>query len=419
MLLSASGKGNGLVPQKRRLHSDRSIELQTLDRSQLRGKEVAIFDGSTEDASSWSADGSRAEHKQTAVEGDVEMVSLHLRAVLAGEEKKGDSDLHVVSQSHPSATLSEDSESSRAEGEELQADSAKKATAIVRGVAVQMITSPFPAPLPLFHPLVHSESKQRLSQNRDPSEKKEGEEDPQVFLIDHSHISTFSLRSHTRLPTQDDAAALRHQRAAARWRAAITAVLLQGRDHRRQAPHSRQQEMFVIRGAAHAASSSSSSPPARATFAGPEAPEPVFVLKKRTGPALAAEAKTVMGGAPRAGQRPTSPPPKPRLTSQLLRRPSISLSSSLAPMDSMQSEVSVLSYDSESSSPRSCSQSHFVIPPAALRHETPAAYFAAHRKEVAAQSGVTLVLSEELARSLCSNSSDGSSSSEGGSDVSQ
>ena len=416
-------KEQGLVMYKRKLPSDSTIELASIDRSQRRGKEEVTQEYTT-DEGSLSAGGGRVELKQVSSQSDLEMGALNISTIARGEEKKGDSEPLPVSPSHTPPTHSEDSDSSPADSEDSHVEGPKKGSAIVQ--RVQIITSPFPAPLPIFHPLVHSDSKQLLTLARaDMSEKKEGgsDDDSQVFLIDHSHISSSPLTAakHFRPPISHRDADLRHDRAAGRWTAAITAVVLHMREQKRSVPHHRQ-EMIVIRGSV----AGSTSPPPPPTFTG-DAPEPVFLLKKRTGGAKAeAQATTSSGGAAsQAMLRPMSPRLH-RRTSQLLRRPSISLSSSLAPMDSVQSEVSVLSLassDSAPPSPISRSQSHFVIPPAALRHETPAYYHSVHRTDAPTppQQGVTLLISDELARNLSasvSGSSEGSSQS-GGTEVSQ
>ena len=399
---------NGLVLHKRPLAADSTVELAYLDPSHKRRRDQhAAPDATTEEASaSVSSALSHAEHKHALSEGDIQMADLSRPAVHAVEEKKaGDCDVASVSGPRTPLTSSEDSQS-RGEGEEARGEGARRSAA--------RITSSFPAPLPILHSIARSQSMQKLSVSKAGSSDKRSaaEEDPQVWLIDHSRVPSASAARgpNDGASTESD---LRHRRVVARWSAAINAVCERLRDERCSASYA-PREMLVIGGA-------SSDLSAAAASAHSHAGEPaVFVLKKRT--AAIAQSRGAPWIAGRPAVRPTSPRPQRRV-SQPLRRPSMSLSSAFVPLDSVLSEVSVLSAqsgDSPPSSPHSASQSHFVIPPMAIRHVVPPAYHHAQPRSVPAQlptashpRAVTLLLTDALARTLSASSASSDSSRSG------
>ena len=408
-------------------HSDGGVELASLDRSARGEPEDVSCDSTSEEGGLFSHAPPAGEHKQAASESDVELMKMLRRA------EPGLLSIPSTASTQPSSPPSgDDGDHSRVAGEEAAVEGSRKP--VVHRVQLQMITSPFPAPLTIFSPLVKSSSNHKLSLTRPDSSEKRGaggepcDDDPQTFLIDHSHILPLA-------PTQPPAVryepAPRNRSAAAKWATAITAVRAQLRE--RGLTQSRP-EVFIIRGAREGGAALA---PLAERSVDAEVPA-VFRLRTRPGGASEQRPTTSSSSSSSSSSSasssdalriaapwPRSPPPPRR--AQLQRRPSLSLSS-FAPIDSLQSEVSVFStlYGSTPASPHSPrSQSHFVIPPAALRHEVQATYH--HRQQRSADlaatqltrinvqlplpaQGVTLLLSDDLQQAMSTSRSSDSGS---------
>ena len=215
---------------------------------------------------------------------------------------------------------------------------------------------------------------------------KDGVSDAEVWLIEHSRLELPAvLRRRERAEGEAEDVGERVRRVRGLWRHATRLVLEQLQRDKEDAL----QQTYTIGG--QPAAPSAQSVPAQWN-PGPIATEDlqqqvhVFRLPKRSKGGLAS--KSAASSRPSsaalapvsAARVPTSPRAVHRVS--VGRRPSMSLSSSIAPISSVLSDVSVLSSASPSVSsplsPRSQS-SHFVIPAAAQRYSRQP-YYAPHKR---------------------------------------
>ena len=319
-------------------------------------------------------------HSEQGVE-EIELVSLgqqqqhrQHRSLPVGESKQAVADAESVpSEVAPADQLAEGAVS---DDEERQVEGDKPpAAALVKRVVT------FPAPLPILTPLVLTAANASTGQR---DSRAAGSRDEQVWFIDHSHPQPQGQSLRLRHPSdlrdraegEAEDGSERHTRAVIRWRQALALVReqrdVQRSSHSRTATYVLKAAPSVSNGDASIISFSSSAFPVSSGEPEAEA-EKVFRLTKRrqaAGGGLqsaeAAPSHPLAAALPRAAPRRAS----------VLRRPSISLSSSLAPLSLVLSEVSDLSASSASAldDDDPLSLSHFVVPPAAQRHSTPAIY---------------------------------------------
>ena len=251
-----------------------------------------------------------------------------------------------------------------------------------------LMTSPFPAPLPILAPLAISEEASVTVKRSDVSERKSGGSvsEAQVWLIDHSRLEMpVVLRRRERAEGEAEDVEERVRRVRGLWRHATRLVVEQLRRDKEDAL----QPTYTIGGqlpglfAQPTAAQWSSDPIASQDG---EQHLHIFRLPKRKKGGLSAAAGSSSSRASgttlppvSAARVPTSPRADHRVS--VGRRPSMSLSSSIAPVSSVMSDVSVLSSESSSASPASpqSQSSHFVIP-AALQRYSKQPYYAHHKR---------------------------------------